>query len=409
MRTPELNFGDFIAHLQSLAHDPLAAARYAESYLAARRGEFPIVEDTTAHFVYKMERPDVVVGVAGDWNGFDARKAVMTPIGGGLLHYQNSFEPDARLDYIFVEVDASAARQWLSFTRTSVGARTLRDPLNPRLGESAFGAPSELAMTGYQRPLATTKLSGIAPGMLYERNIKSEILQQERTYMVYLPASYDPRGTAYPCIYFHDGGDYVKLSKAPIILDNLIGAGLISPLVAVFVPPRERDQEYNCSDHYVQFFCDELIPELERLYNLSSDAEKRAVIGPSLGGLISLYMRKRRPDVFGLVGAQSSAAHSIDGLETFDARIAFAVKPLMPQRFYLVMGSYEDCFAADWQGHCLDLLNPIRELRTVLERFGYSYYYTEYHQGHSWGLWRDSLVEALLFLFGEPSQYVLKS
>src|SRR5438128_1147187 len=231
-----MSFSNFLAHLQTLTDDPATAAAYAESYIATRNGGFPVVEDDIAHFVYK-KNSDVAVGIGGDWNGFDARKAVMMPIGGGLLHYQHSFEADARLDYIFVEVDAASVQKWLSHSRASVNARTLLDPLNPRLGASAFGAPSELAMPSYQRPLATKELPGIPSGVLREGSIKSKVLHQERSYVVYLPADYDPHGTPYPSIYFHDGGDYLKLTNAPTILNNLIGAERVSPVVAVFVPP----------------------------------------------------------------------------------------------------------------------------------------------------------------------------
>src|SRR5947209_6249170 len=212
-----MSFSDFMAHLQTLINDPPAATAYAESYVATHNGAFPVVEDDIAHFIYKKSS-DVVVGIAGDWNGFDGRKSVMTPIGGNLLHYQHSFETDARLDYIFVEVEAASAQTWLSHSRAPVHAHTLLDPLNSRVGASAFGAPSELAMPGYQRPLATKQLPGIPPGTLREGSMKSKILHQERSYAVYLPADYNPDGTPYPCVYFHDGGDYLKLTNAPIIL-----------------------------------------------------------------------------------------------------------------------------------------------------------------------------------------------
>src|SRR5947209_1135399 len=140
-----MSFSDFITHLRTLTNDPSAATAYAESYIAAHHGAFPVVEDDIAHFVYKKSS-DVTVGIGGDWNGFDARKAVMTPIGGDLLHYQHRFEADARLDYILVEVDGASAQKWLSHSRAPVHAHTLLDPLNPRVGASAFGAPSELAM-----------------------------------------------------------------------------------------------------------------------------------------------------------------------------------------------------------------------------------------------------------------------
>src|SRR5689334_6530728 len=77
----------------------------SDHLLKTHPGEFPIIEGNMVHFVAR-EHPGTITGVIGDWNGWDARKGVMTPIGYGLLHYQHEFEADARLDYLFYEVDA---------------------------------------------------------------------------------------------------------------------------------------------------------------------------------------------------------------------------------------------------------------------------------------------------------------
>jgi len=403
MQTPiNTNFHDFITHLQILTNDPPAATSYANSYLAAHAGNFPIVEGNTAHFV-RRERPGTITGVGGDWNGFDGRNALMMPVGGGLLHYQHDFELDARLDYLFFETDATNLNDLLSgpqaITRTTI--HSILDPLNSRTSESGFGLRSELAMPNYHRPAFTERQPGISTGVLSQKVISSKVLDQERPYTVYMPPNYDVSHQSYPAIYFQDGGDYLRMGKAPIILDNLIAAGTIPPVAAIFVPPVEREQEYNCADQYVRFFCDELVPEMQRKYNLSADPAKRAVVGPSLGGLISLYIGKQRPDALGLVGAQSSVVSSVNGKGTFDARVSYAVDPCLPVRLHLIIGTYEDCFGTDNQGRCRDLLNPVREVHSVLEQLGYLYRYVELHQGHSWGLWRDTLVDLLVYFYGD--------
>jgi enterochelin esterase family protein len=169
-------------------------------------------------------------------------------------------------------------------------------------------------------------------------------------------------------------------------------------VVAIFVPPQKREVEYNCDDRQVRFLADELLPALTTQYALSPDRMQRAVIGPSLGGLISLYTGSRRPEAFGLIAAQSSATRG--GRAAYDAHRAYAAPPALPLRLHLVIGSYEDCFAVDRQGHCRDLLTPVRKLRDVLARAGTPHAYTEPHQGHSWGMWRDTLGAALAYLFG---------
>ena len=397
----DISFRGFISRLQAATDEPLSHAPTSEHLLSTSPGEFPIIEGNVVHFIHR-EHPGTISGVIGDWNGWDARRAVMTPIGYGLLHYQHEFEADARLDYLFYEVDAERL-QGLPFEEAIIHApiHSMRDFLNPRIRESGFGAKSELAMPGYSRPQATFGQPGTTPGTLHEGRITSKILDQERPYTVYLPSGYNPHANPYPSVYFKDGGDYLNLAKTPTILDNLISWGLIPPIVAVFMPPIARTPEYNCGDAYVQFFTEEMIPYMHDQYNLSTDHTKRAVIGPSLGGLISLYIGSQRPDLFGLIGAQSSAVHSAYGLDKYDARSSYALSPDKSQRLHLVIGTYEECFDIDRYGRCQDLLNPVRQLRSVLEQSGYDYRYAEYHQGHSWGLWRDTLVDALTYFFAE--------
>src|SRR6266852_3665885 len=181
-------FRDFMTHLQSLTNNPDAAASYANSYLAAHSGSFPIVEDNIAHFVHK-EQPGTIVGVGGDWNGFDMRKSIMTPIGGGLLHYQHEFEADARLDYFFFEAHTSNLSDVLAHSQRGkrIEMHSMLDPLNARTGESGFGPRSELAMPVYQRPAVTNEQPGIQHIGLSYGVIKSSVLKRSRTYAIYLP------------------------------------------------------------------------------------------------------------------------------------------------------------------------------------------------------------------------------
>jgi enterochelin esterase family protein len=395
------SFNVFLAQLLALAHAPEKAAALARDYLAAQAGHFPIIEGTTAHFLYR-EQPGLIAGVGGEWNGFDARRAIMEPIGGGLLHYAHTFEPEARLDYLIYEVDA-VWRDRLSDPAlpAELIPHTLRDPLNPRIGPSGLGARSELAMPAYRRPAITQAQPELRGGTVQEGAIRSRALGgSRRAYSVYLPAGYDAAHGPYACAFFHDGGDYLAYGEARAILDNLIAAGAIPPLVAVFVPPQERDVEYNCDDRQVRFLADELLPRLTGYYALSPDRMRRAVIGPSLGGLISLYTGSRRPEAFGLIAAQSSAVTGGTGPDGYDARQAYAAPGPLPFRVHLVIGTYETCFATDAQGRCRDLYSPVRDLDGVLTRAGVPHRYAEHAQGHSWGLWRDTLAEALIYLFG---------
>lgn len=382
----ELSFEQFMVHLKRLGESN-EAFTYADAYIAAHSGSFPIIEKHTAHFVCKASLSQTVA-LNAEWNGWSPRQAIMKPVGGGLLHYQHDFEMDARLDYRFVLLSEPDMQSFC-------------DPLNARRGKTGFGDASELAMPEYQRPIITMRDERVPQGRLIDGVIKSKALRQQRPYTVYLPHAYSKQGVPYPTIYFHDGNDYLTMGEATTILDNLIAQGSLPPLVAVFVPPVEREKEYNCSDVFTSFFCDELVPEMQQLYALDTNPACRCVVGPSLGGLISLYMASRRPDTFRMLCAQSTATGSINGLDKYNALTTFDATSRLPLRLALVIGSYESCFRTNALGGCWDLLSPVRELRDKVEEHDYPYYYHEAHQSHSWGFWRDSLADALVYLFEE--------
>jgi len=56
---------------------------------------------------------------------------------------------------------------------------------------------------------------------------------------------------------------------------------------------------------FVHFLVNELKPFVDRVYRTRPESEWTTVMGASLGGLMSLYLGWRHPDVFGRVGALS--------------------------------------------------------------------------------------------------------
>jgi enterochelin esterase-like enzyme len=92
------------------------------------------------------------------------------------------------------------------------------------------------------------------------------------------------------------------------MLDNLIQNGKIRPIMAVFVQPPNRFKgempnrmtEYGLNEKYVDFFCDELVPFIDKTYSTIAEPSARLVCGDSFGGLVSVVYRFRRPEVFGL-------------------------------------------------------------------------------------------------------------
>jgi len=141
----------------------------------------------------------------------------------------------------------------------------------------------------------------------------------QHTYWVYVPAQYDP-ATPASLMIFNDGQAFVNPEgdvRAPNVLDNLIYRREIPVMLAVFINPGRRpDQpepklsnwgdrdtnrptEYNTlDDKYARVIVDELLPALNKDYNISKDPERRGIGGTSSGAIAAFTVAWERPNEF---------------------------------------------------------------------------------------------------------------
>jgi enterochelin esterase family protein len=317
-----------------------------------------------------------------NWN-LSESPALIRLEGTDLWYLAAEFEPEARLDYKFV----------------LNGSDWRLDPLNPQTMQGGFGPNSQLAMPGYVPPPELQPATQDIPaGTVETHTINSRHLNQTRTFFVYRPPG-QLVGEKLPSVYFHDGSDYLNIINAPVLLDRLIAGRQIPPLVAVFIPPINRSQDYRHNEAYVQFLAEELVPFIQANFATDPAPDKTATLGASLGGLAAVHAAASRPDVFGLAAGQSGA-YSLDG-DAVVRQIAgqgAEISSTPGVRFYLVVGSYEMAVSGNSQEG--DLLAANRRLVKVLEDKGYDYFYEELPQGHSWGLWQATIGQALGYLLG---------
>jgi len=304
-------------------------------------------------------------------------------VGTSALYYHvEHLDPAARFLYRYV-----------------VNGRHVADRLNPHQALKEQSAPkSELCMPAYHPAPQRSPLPHVPDGQLTEHILPSAALGHDRPVFVYTPPGYDPAaGGAFPFLLFHDGDYYIEYAGAPIILANMIAAGQIPPVVAVFTPPVDRAGEYGLSDAYVTFCADEIPAFVAQSYpGVSRDPARRAVIGASRGGLISVYIACRRPDCYGLVGSYSGATRFAD----YRVERELETAPPRAARFYLVAGLYERCLNQPHgaPGGPWDLLDNQRRLAAILARLGIAHEAHEYPDGHNWGFWADHLAEGLAWL-----------
>ncbi len=362
-------FDQFVAKVYS-APDSLRQA-IVDSFMNAV-GNLPLLEpDSVVYFVYRGSASTVSVpGDADGWNQYDWFMSRLSTT--NLFYLKKVFESDARLDYKFV----------------TNGSTWILDPRNPYQCLGGFGPNSELRMSNYVPAPELVYNPAVPHGTTTDTTWFSTNLGNSRHVRVYTPPGYQATADSFPMVLVHDGLDYINLAQMPTVLDNLIAAGAIRPLIAVFVPPVDRTNEYAGSlmPQFTAFIVDELLPYIDARYRTIKSPDARATLGASNGGNISLWLGSQAPHVFGNVVAQSS--YIMPSLMT-----AFQDSARLPLKLYLDLGTYD-----------LSVLIPlVRNFVPVLEAKGYPYLYKEFHEGHSWGNWKAHVKYGLEFLFPGPS------
>lgn len=345
--------------------------RLVNDYIS-RLPQYPLVDEAQAVLIWRGAAREVtLVGDMTSW-----QPALAQPLtrfaDTDTWYIQIPLPPAARLDYLFV-----------------VDGQQVLDALNPITRLRPAGPRSELVMPGYAPPAELTADRTAAPaGTLTRHTLESAVLGQTRTFFVYQPAQ-PPATAAYPTLYVNDGSDYLTLVQAPSILDWLIAQGAIEPLVAVFVPPFDRTQEYDQNDAYAQFMAQELVPFVQATYATDPAPERTAVLGAGLGGLEAVHTAVTYPETFGLVAAHSADLARNDEVLTRRLRL----QATLPLQFHLVVGTFET--AVDGR----DVLVANQRFASLLAEKGYPVTYVELPQGASWGLWEAQLGAAVRLFF----------
>lgn len=152
-------------------------------------------------------------------------------------------------------------------------------------------------------------------------SMKSEILNMDRKYAIYLPPDYETSQRSYPVLYLlHGGGDdqtgWVQFGEVKYIADKTIKKGKSTPMIIV-MPDANSGKRGFTNDaagkwRYEDFFFDEFMPFIEKTYRIKSEKRYRAIAGLSMGGGGTYYYALHRPDLFRSACPLSASARPIN-------------------------------------------------------------------------------------------------
>jgi len=176
-----------------------------------------------------------------------------------------------------------------------------------------------------------------------ESKIYSKVLNTERTVWVGLPDNYEKTKKRYPVIYLADPDMNIMNG----VLSVLSGQKITPEFIFVCVPHINRDfdltptQYSDCSgcggaSKYLQFFEEELMPEIEKKYRT---APYRIMAGSSYGGLFTFYSLINKTNLFDAYIASTPSCWFNDNQIIKQMKTFLAEAKPINKYLYITMGN----------------------------------------------------------------------
>ena len=251
--------------------------------------------------------------------------------------------------------------------------------------------------------------------------MNSEILNQERSYAVYLPPDYDSSDRSYPVLYLlHGLGDdqtgWIKLGDVQRIADESINSGISSSMIIIMPDAGSGIVGYinqpNRDWFYEDFFFEELMPHVESKFRIKKQKKYRAISGLSMGGGGTLVYALHRPDLFSSAAPLSPAIGptDIDDFHKWISRYNFyfndkiETQKLLNANHPIILiekQSKEDLNSVKWYLDCGDddyLYEDSSLLHLAMKKKGVEHEYRVRDGAHNWNYWKGSLPKVLGFV-----------
>ncbi|GAB4462241.1 MAG: alpha/beta hydrolase [Armatimonadaceae bacterium] len=288
----------------------------------------------------------------------------------------------------------------------------------PTLLWGKFQDTKNTAKNHTQEPPPLERTHTLTGNIQSHPDFPSRFLHKQHTVLVYLPPDYDAPGNAqrrYPTLYLHDGQNVFDGATSFIpgkewqvdeTAERLIRAGEIEPLIIVaiynggtarayeYTPT--RDDKFNGgmgggANQYGRMLIEELKPFIDQTYRTRPDAASTGLGGSSFGGLVTLHLGLRHPDIFQRLAVVSP---SVWWDRRYLLRAVAGLEKKPPVRLWLDMGTREGATA----------LNDAQALRDALLEKGWmpgvDFHYMEAEGAvHDEAAWAARIEPILKYLY----------
>jgi enterochelin esterase family protein len=274
------------------------------------------------------------------------------------------------------------------------------NPQGVTYSEERTGTNSTFEVPGPTGDFQTYK-ADVPHGAVSEIEYWSRTLGIKRRAHVYTPPGYMKGAAKYPVLYLvHGAGDsddsWTSVGHANYILDNLIAAGKVKPMIVVMpnghTPDRPSGGDMLNNNDFGNDLLKDLIPYVEGSFRTLNTPDTRAMAGLSMGGAHTIRNGLTHPELFHYIGIFSMGLGMQPGskdVENYeqanDAALKRDAKDL--KLVYYAIG--KDDF----------LHGTVAPTRGILDKYGIKHVFHESDGGHTWINWRQYLADFAPRLF----------
>jgi enterochelin esterase family protein len=273
----------------------------------------------------------------------------------------------------------------------TIDGMTFHDPRNPAIKPNQGPAVVSSLLTVRGEEPFFFDVRPVPHGTVSIRTYDSDVTGRSRQVYVYTPPGYNEHSEPMPTLYLLHGADgedrsWTQLGRAHTILDNLMAAGRLAPLVVVmpYGYAYPWDAGMAGDKQQADFLADlktELIPFIETNYQVRRDREYRALAGLSRGGSQTLNIGLRNLDLFSRLGVFSASGGATPENVFADVAANAAEVNRQLDIFWIGMGTEDGGY------------ENAKKLSAFLTASTISHSFREIRGAHTWIVWRNFLNE----------------
>jgi predicted alpha/beta superfamily hydrolase len=254
----------------------------------------------------------------------------------------------------------------------------------------------------------TTRIQSTANSQVFiwDTSMYMPQLNRNRRIWVYLPQDYFSSDKQYKVLYMHDGQNVFDAStsfsgewQVDETLTALENQGYETSIVVAidnggskrideltpFIHPEYGGGE---TDAYLDFIVETLKPKVDSCFRTLQNPQNTALMGSSLGGLVSHYAYFRDPEVFGRIGIFSPAYWIAEDIYSYTSE----KEKVSEAKLYILAGALED-----------GLEETTNQMTDTLRSLGYSdkevFYIVAEDGEHNEWFWAREFEQAYKWLF----------